>query len=129
MDADISELFRVDMTDYCYGAALELAKSTEFFRYYNVGMLLINLKKIRELCLDWQMINYLNKHRLQYPDQDVINLMFQPWLLQISSAYNSTVFTQWVDVRRIVHYAGISKFDKFELWQIYECVPWEAIET
>lgn len=126
VDDDISELFEMDMKDYCYGAAIELAKSNEVFKYHNVGVLVINLEKIRELALDDQMIHYLNTHKLQYPDQDVINLMFQPWIKTIPSAYNSTVFTPWSDIRKIVHYAGISDWKNFELYKMYECLPLEV---
>ena len=129
VDGDISELFTMDMTEYCYGAAIEMEKSTDFFRYHNIGVLLINLEKIRELKLDGPMIRYLNTHKLQYPDQDVINLMFQPWIKTISSAYNSTVFTPWCDIRKIVHYAGISKWDNFGLWQMYSSLSWEGIKA
>ena len=128
VDGSIDELFEMDMKEYCYGAAIELAKSTEIFRYHNIGVLLINLEKIRELGLDDPMIHILNTHKLQYPDQDVINLMFQPWIKTIPSMYNSTVFTPWCDIRRIIHYAGISKWENFELWKIYESIPLEGFE-
>lgn len=129
VDDDISELFEMDMTDYCYAAAVEGNKSTEVFRYYNAGVLLINLKKIREMHLDDPMIYYLNTRKLQYPDQDVINIMFQAWTKPISSAYNSNVFTQWTDIRKIVHYAGIREWRQFDLYQMYECLPLEVSGT
>ena len=128
VDDGIGELFETDMREYCYGAVIELAKSTEIFRYHNIGVLLINLQKIRELGLDDPMIDYLNTHKLQYPDQDVINIMFQPWIKSIPSMYNSTVFTPWSDVRKIVHYAGISEWERFELWKMYEWLPLEGYE-
>ena len=43
VDDNIGELFEADMKEYCYGAVIELAKSTDFFRYHNIGVLLMNL--------------------------------------------------------------------------------------
>ena len=49
---------------------------SDCLNYFNSGVLLLNLKKIRKDNLEKQMIQYVENNDLMFPDQDVLNLFF-----------------------------------------------------
>jgi len=72
--------------------------------YINSGVLLMDLKKIREERLDDSMIYLLNHNHYWFPDQDVINLVCRNRITYLSNIYNSTETTGVVDNAKIIHY-------------------------
>ena len=72
--------------------------------YINSGVLLMNLKGIREERLDDSMIYLLNNNRFAFPDQDVINLVCRNRIHYLSNIYNSAETTGIVDNAKIIHY-------------------------
>ena len=70
---DISELYHTDITNYEYAAVKEkygskIIKSD----YINAGMLLLNLKKIKETGLLEKARKLIKKRKLPFADQDAI---------------------------------------------------------
>ena len=57
---NISELWDLPLDDYYFAAVREPQKSTENFVYINVGVMMFNLKKIREEHQDDKYIYNLN---------------------------------------------------------------------
>lgn len=100
------------------------------FSYINSGVLLWNLAQTRSQKLDkqlWQKLPLLPKPSL-FPDQDVLNLVFQGKIFYLTAAYN--FFAQEPDIRppfdaeaetylrarreaaqnpAVIHYAGFAK--------------------
>lgn len=72
--------------------------------YINSGVLLMNLKALREEKLDDSMIYLLNNNKYAFPDQDVINLVCRNRIKHVSSVYNSSETTGIVDNAKIIHY-------------------------
>lgn len=72
--------------------------------YINSGVLLMNLKALREEKLDDSMIYLLNNNRYAFPDQDVINLVCRNRIKHVSNVYNSSETTGIVDNAKIIHY-------------------------
>lgn len=70
---DISELYNIDVTDYEYVAVKEKYGS-KFIRYdyINAGMLLLNMKKIKETRLLEKARQLIKKRKLPFADQDAI---------------------------------------------------------
>ena len=70
---DISELYNTDITDYEYAAVKEKYGS-KIIRpdYINAGMLLLNMKKIKETGLLEKARNLIKKRKLLFADQDAI---------------------------------------------------------
>ena len=70
---DISELYNTDITDYEYAAVREKYGS-KIIRpdYINAGMLLLNMKKIKETGLLEKARNLIKKRKLPFADQDAI---------------------------------------------------------
>jgi lipopolysaccharide biosynthesis glycosyltransferase len=73
-------------------------------KYINSGVLLMNLKAIKEEELDESMLYLINKNKYDYPDQDVINLICRNRIGYVSSEYNSTETTGIAENIRIMHY-------------------------
>ena len=103
---DISDLFSVDLTGYYYAGVMEPGKSKDIFRYINTGVLLCNLDMLRFNGKEIEMVNYLNRNRLNFPDQDVINLLCQGDIRLISSIYNSCAWTTPTIRPKIRHFAA-----------------------
>lgn len=70
---DISELYNIDVTYYEYAAVKEKYGS-KFIRYdyINAGMLLLNMKKIKETRLLEKARQLIKKRKLPFADQDAI---------------------------------------------------------
>ena len=70
---DISELYNTDITDYEYAAVREKYGS-KIIRpdYINAGMLLLNMKKIKETGLLEKARNKIKKRKMIFADQDAI---------------------------------------------------------
>jgi len=92
--------------------------------YINSGVLLMDLKKIREEKLDDSMLYLLNHNHFWYPDQDVINLVCRNRIQLLSNIYNSTVDTGIVENAKIIHYVRkdkgwIKTSPRSEIWYRY----------
>ena len=63
-------------------------------KYINSGVLLINLKLLRENQTINELKNYIyqNKDILTYPDQDILNMLYKGKFLIVSNKYNYTQF-------------------------------------
>lgn len=70
---DISELYNTDISEYEYAAVREKYGS-KIIRpdYINAGMLLLNMKKIKETKLLEKARNLIKKRKLPFADQDAI---------------------------------------------------------
>ncbi len=115
---DISHLWNIDITNYyvCgvrdYGVMADdyLASLQLSGRYINSGMVLFNLKKIREDKIISQWFNLINNKELRYPDQDALNIVCTDHELYLPSMYNFIhnvtvpVFNQ--ALIKVFHYAG-----------------------
>jgi len=93
-------------------------------KYINSGVLLMNLKKIREEHLDDKMINLLNHKYYAFPDQDVINIVCKDRIGYVSNKYNSTETTGFRDDAKIIHYirerkGWIKTSPRSEIWYNY----------
>lgn len=77
-------------------------------KYINSGVLIMNLKAIRNNHLDDKMIDLLNTKHYYFPDQDVINIVFKD-KMYLSNIYNSTETTGIVDNAKIIHYIRQAK--------------------
>lgn len=122
-------LKKVDLND---GTETELyvAAAPEIHKqdYFNAGVMLLNLKAIRQDRADQWMINYINTMKLPCPDQDAYNEVSRQRKVNIHFRYNETNWTGKSDTPAIVHYAGynpwwkkyIPRFEYYEKYKHYE---------
>jgi len=81
--------------------------------YYNMGVCLYNLAQIRKDGIEDTLVDYVNKVRMMYPDQDVINKFGVPdKFTPVDVRYNECFCTGKTDNPAIIHYCSI--------WDWYE---------
>lgn len=121
---DIKEIYDIELGGKTWGACMDLGimpKDLERLRlpknyhYINSGMLLINVKKIKENYTELDMVNLIKKYQkiLIYPDQDFINVAFQNDIKIIDSKYNLLAkcirYNELIKKPLVIHYAGSTK--------------------
>ena len=122
IDDDISDLFETDLTGYYYAGALEPAKSKDIFRYVNVGVLLCNLDALRRMGKELEMIHFLNRYQMAWPEQDCINLLCQGRIRLIDSTYNANGFTFACIRPKIIHYAAYKEYADHWAYKKYKAM-------
>lgn len=86
---DLTKLYETDLNGYLYASAIHtgLTGTTEVINkirlqnfdadgYYNSGVLLMNLDAVREEVQAADIFDYIKKHVLLLPDQDVLNALY-----------------------------------------------------
>ena len=111
INEDISELFDTDMNGYFYAGVIEPGKCKGLFTYINVGVCVCNLELLRESGKEAEEIAFLNTYHYQWPGQDVINLLCQGRIKQISSEFNGCPWVLPCTRPKIIHYAAIPAKD------------------
>ena len=120
VNADISELFDLDMGEYLYAGTVEPKKSHWKFKYINTGVLLVNLKMLQMNRKEQEMVMYLNRYTFNFPDQDVINLLCQGKILEIDSEWNNNAYTYRCTHPKIVHFAAMKNYRIHPVYRKYE---------
>lgn len=75
-------------------------------KYYNAGVMLIDLKRVREEKVDDAMIELLNRQKLPYIDQDAWNIVAKGRIKDLPIRFNESFATGITDAPAVVHYAG-----------------------
>ena len=119
VDANIGELFEMDMTGHYFAGVKEHRKSRDGEGYVNAGVLVINLEEIRRDGVDDQIIYLLNHKKLELPDQDAINTVCRGRILFLESKYNVCPFTEPPEGMKIFHFAAMERFDHDPLYRKY----------
>ena len=125
VNADITDLFETEL-DGCYvAAAEEPIRSKDPFLYFNAGVMILDLKKLRDGMADL-LIRYVNRVDMRFPDQDVINLLCQGRIKPISPYWNSNKWIVEVSDPGITHFAADRNYEKKPLWQQYDRMEWRV---
>ena len=90
---DISELFKIDLSKYYAGVVdnFEALMFSTLSRYFNNGVMLLNLKKMRADNMTTKLIDYRKNGLNYFMDQDAFNIVFNEEVLFLSSKYNFRV--------------------------------------
>jgi lipopolysaccharide biosynthesis glycosyltransferase len=107
VEGDIAELFDVNLRDKFLAAVdeLDLNKPPAYFQiqrigaplengYFNSGVLLLNLEKMRAENFEKQCLSLIfseKRHRLTFPDQDVLNIVADGNYLHLPPIWNLEV--------------------------------------
>lgn len=111
---DISGLWDMVPDDKWFGAVIE---HNGFYhpwgdRYYNIGVAVINLARVRADKADDMMINYLRNVASTYIDQDAWN-KFGIWKdVELPVRYNESDATGYTDDPAIIHFCRFRDLDK-----------------
>ena len=147
---DISEVFDTPLDDYYYFAGVkENRRYIQFLEmrkietrevpfqaypqidnqdYYNSGVLLENLKLLRESGMCDRLIARVNNFRSFFPDQNVINQLCRNRIYTLPHAYNWSYFTGDTDIPRIIHTSnGQPRPEIQEIINMYDKLSFEQI--
>lgn len=105
VDRDISELWELDMGDKMFAMVPE-TEVKHIGAYHNCGVLLENLRVIREEHADDKLIDKLNVRKFTYPEQDAMNRYYKDRILDLDRKYNGSFCCGYADEVYIWHYAG-----------------------
>ena len=88
--------------------------------YVNTGVILLNLKKIREDKKDDEIINYLNTFVQLFPEQDCFVECFKGKILELPSELNVNNYVKRNPPhRKILHFAAIKNWNNFPIVNKY----------
>ena len=73
-------------------------------RYYNAGVALMDLDRMREDGADDKLISFLNERKVPYVDQDAFN--YYRSIADMDPRYNECFVTGYSETPAIVHFAG-----------------------
>lgn len=147
---NIADIFKIDMQEYNIAVVKDIYinlknvwdnnitsynywnKYFSSYRgyYFNAGFIILNLKQIRKLCIDDELLFLLNC-QFNYHDQDILNILYKdkkklylsPKFNVIAngfpknyhSALDNNIMTKSdfldIDDKRVIHYAGNKPWD------------------
>ena len=110
VEQDISDIWDIDISDSYFSACHEIAKSYDGYTYYNTGVCLYNLKKMREDSIDDKVVTMINSKSMACPEQDALTELCQGHVTEMNPSYNCTLFTVQPDEIKIMHYASIKNW-------------------
>lgn len=91
--------------------------------YFNAGVLLMNLSCLRgELCE--QLIRKVNSVKLDFCDQDAINMILSGRIRALPAIWNASEWTAKPLDARIVHFAADREYTRQPLFKAYERKNW-----
>lgn len=102
-------------------------------RYYNIGVALFNLDKIRNDGADERLIQFLNTIKVPYIDQDAWNRFGIGKDVALPIRYNESFVTGYTDSPAIVHFAGFKDWNsnpkvcRREYLKRYQEMTWEEV--
>lgn len=118
VDGDISGLWKQDLSNHYLAACMEPDKSKQD-PYFQMGVVLFNLKKLRDDGMDDRIIHALNTKAYGFTEQDCINEICKGRILEMDSKYNCNRFTKPTQDPRIIHYAAEWGWERKGLAQKY----------
>ena len=109
---DLTPIWEMDMGDNWIAMADERYGCYRPYgdRYYNAGVAVLNLGKIREDKVEPQLIHLLSTTQLPYIDQDAWNIIGAGHIADLPQRYNEFTGTEESTRPAIVHYAGVSRW-------------------
>jgi len=125
LNKDISKLWNIDVSEYYLGAVedswVRNSRNSDLgmpenSKYFNAGVLLINLKKWREHDIKNQVIDYINTNpsTIKFCDQDALNAVLHDKWLYLDTKWNYQTYHYMTNPNSgtdpaIIHYTGGGK--------------------
>ena len=129
---NVSDLWDYDLSDY-YRAGVperQRQKSSADPLYINFGVVLMNLKKLREDDMPKKITDALNTQKFGCPEQDAYNKFCANHILDIPHDFNYTTYshiTGDVQKERIIHYAGQKFWRHYAIVKQYSDLDWDTV--
>lgn len=120
---DISELYDLDISEYEYGAVLDhLGKIYIRYNYTNSGVMLINMKKIKQTKLFEKSRNLVINKKMLFPDQSAIyksttkKLILKRKFNEQRSIKKDTILKHFC---KKINWLPLPRFVNVKQWDIY----------
>ena len=126
VNKDIGPLLDMDLEGNYYGMAEEPIRSKRPFKYYNAGVLVMDLERLRDGKAQ-EMLKFSNIVEMDFPDQDVINLLCQGRIKAFDPYYNSNKWIVDVSDPAITHFAADRNYTNQSLFREYDLNEWRVI--
>ena len=129
---DISGIWDLPIEDCYFAACPEWHRSKNGLRYTNHGVVLFNLKKLRDGKAD-EVIEVLNSTFFRWVEQDVMNYLCQGRIYPMPNKFNQNEWTVHPPETEpcphptLVHYAGIKHWQDEPLVLAYKDVSWDEV--
>lgn len=128
--SSLTELFNTDITEVMAAAVEEPGAiqvqnlSLKHGKYFNSGMLLLNLDEIRKTNLLEEAFDYFasNHHNFVCRDQDILNGIWDGKVKFIKEEFNTVTFNKNVKNPIIYHFTGFMK----KPWKYFAKDPYRA---
>lgn len=128
VDRNIDSIWDIDIEKHYLAAVREPSKSSPEKPYFNAGVMLMNLKKLRDDKVDDYLIRKLNEKAYPFAEQDCMNEVIGEEILPISGEWNACPWTEACAEPRIYHFATDRKFRERPIVRKYAAMKWEEIE-
>lgn len=129
---DVSDLWDIDLTDYYFAGVEEQGHTNqnEHEFYANFGVIMMNLKKLREDGIGDKLIEAVNTEHFVCPEQDAFSKYCKGHMYKLPNDYNVTVYSHITGEPmrdRILHYAGLKYWKHFGPVKKYFNLSWDEI--
>lgn len=130
---DVSDVWDLPINDYYYAASREPLKSEggndyKSPLYTQMGVVLFNLKKLRDDGMCDRVIDALNAYKFNIAEQDCMNLLCNGHIYPMPSEYNTNNYTEKCDDPKMIHFAAIKEWTKLPEVEKYRHLPWDTVE-
>ena len=123
---DISDIWNTPLDGYYFSAVKENPK-TGGCDGWNAGVMLQNLKKLRETGMDDILINRLRNEEIRFLDQTVYNQECKDAVYDMDPAFNVCEYCMPTSDPRIIHYAGIPSWDHTSEYRTWKNTDWDIV--
>lgn len=135
VEDDISDLWDIDMGLHTICAVQEYHSSCRPYgdKYWNAGVMLQDLARLRETGLDDEIIRAINREKFQYNEQCAINKYCAGKIMDLPVRYNDCYICGMTDDPAIVHYIGTSRWQtdttlpRYNLLEVYRAMNWDDV--
>lgn len=116
---DIQSLWDFDVENYLLGAVRDYSRKNQDKNYYNSGVLLLNLKALREFGFYERWKKFVKElddpSSLTFFDQDILNAVTKGKVLLLPKEYNALPCYAAGNVKNVViaHFPGFKPWDAF----------------
>lgn len=129
---NVEDLWDYDISDYYLAGVPERQrqKNASDPIYINFGVVMMNLKKLRDDNKQAEIIHLLNTNKIDCPEQGAYNRACAGHILPIPSDFNYTTFSHITDVaekERIIHYAGQKFWRHYGMVKRYSNLSWYEV--
>lgn len=138
IQSDLSSLFYTDLEDYYAGVVLDFRSmhhklfmnymDYQFNTYFNSGVMLLNLQKMREDGVVSKILEHKITHKTHFADQDSFNCILHPKVKYLDMVYNYQVLLMngySKDIIKSIYGSNCGVADALIVHYAWRYKPWE----